>query len=176
MASFPNRAFRVHPVSITTNPWSKLQGTFKVKGLLMQQKKVTNIREWKQTEAIWLSGKNSICQENRLRWHSTTVSRQSISSGINGCCTRDGSLYRKKTSWGRNNAHMSREEEERFLGFLRKQASGGHGHHPGNERRRMSNTLADREQDLPYTAYCTAMDGDPPAQSARRVTRKHRMR
>lgn len=33
MVSFSNRAIRVHPLSITTNPCSKLQGTFKLERL-----------------------------------------------------------------------------------------------------------------------------------------------
>jgi transposase len=91
----------------------------------MQQKKVTNIREWRQTEAIWLREKlrmsgeqvaqalNYRVQTVHLLWHKWLHQGMSL-------------FAEKRSPGGRNNAHMSREEEERFLTvFLEKAASGG---------------------------------------------------
>ena len=93
--------------------------------LLMQQKKVTNIREWRQTEAVWLREKlhmsgeqvaqalNYRLQTVHLLWHKWLHQGMSL-------------FTEKRSPGGRNNAHMSREEEDRFLGaFLEKAESGG---------------------------------------------------
>lgn len=93
--------------------------------LLMQQKKVTNVREWKQTEAIWLREKLHMSGEQVAQ--ALNYRLQTVHLLWHTWLHRGMSLFTEKRSpGGRNNAHMSREEEERFLAvFLEKAESGG---------------------------------------------------
>jgi transposase len=95
-----------------------------VEVLLQEQKKVKNIKEWRQMEAIWLREKlhmsgpqvAEILQYRRqtvhLLWH------QWLDRGI-------AIFTEKKPPGGRNNAYMTLEEEQAFLRPFAKTAPSG---------------------------------------------------
>lgn len=93
--------------------------------LIEEQKRITNIREWRQTEALWLREKlhmsgpqvaqalNYHLQTIYLLWH------RWIKEGV-------AMFTDKKPPGGRNNAYMTAEEEEAFLHpFVEKAPQGG---------------------------------------------------
>lgn len=93
--------------------------------LLIQQREVKDIKQWRQIEAIWLREKLSMSgphvaealgyrlQTVHLLWH------RWLKLGI--------TLFKdKKRPGGRNHAYMSKEEEQGFLrSFIKKAESGG---------------------------------------------------
>ena len=93
--------------------------------LIEEQKKITNIREWRQAEALWLREKlhmsgpqvaealNYRLQTVYLLWHKWMKEGLAV-------------FTRKKPPGGRNNAYMTSEEEEEFLRpFREKSPQGG---------------------------------------------------
>jgi transposase len=93
--------------------------------LLKEQKKVKNVREWRQMEAIWLREKlhlsgpqvaqilNYRLQTIHFLWHRWRRQGMEI-------------FTVKKPPGGRNNAYMPRQEEEEFLRpFTERAPSGG---------------------------------------------------
>jgi hypothetical protein len=81
MVSFSNRAIRVHPLSITTNPCSKLQGTFKLDAGIELKKLTTTLCDTHQSDFttaldIWHDRWFSFLKERTVdlvtgRWHYT---------------------------------------------------------------------------------------------------------
>ncbi len=93
--------------------------------LIEKQKKITNIREWRQAEALWLREKLHMSgprvaealhyrlQTVYLLWHRWMKEGLTI-------------FTNKKPPRRRNNAHMTAEEEEEFLRpFVKKAPQGG---------------------------------------------------
>jgi transposase len=93
--------------------------------LIEEQKRITNIREWRQAEALWLREKlhmsglqvaealNYRLQTVYLLWHRWM--KEGLAIFVN-----------KKPPGGRNNAYMTVEEEEEFLRpFREKTPQGG---------------------------------------------------
>ena len=92
--------------------------------LIEEQKKITTIREWRQTEALWLREKlhmsgpqvaqalNYRLQTVYLLWHKWMKEGLAVFS-------------QKKPPGGRNNAYMTPEEEEEFLRPFREKAPQG---------------------------------------------------
>lgn len=93
--------------------------------LIEEQKKITNIREWRQAEALWLREKlhmsgpqvadalNYRLQTVYVLWHKWMKEGVAV-------------FTKKKPPGGRNNAYMTAEEEEEFLRpFREKSPQGG---------------------------------------------------
>lgn len=96
-----------------------------LEALIKEQRKITNVREWRQMEAIWLREKlhisgsqvaealNYRLQTVHLLWHKWLKQGLAIFAD-------------KKPPGGRNNAYMTAEEEDEFLRpFIEKAPQGG---------------------------------------------------
>lgn len=109
---------------IMAKQWGVANNEEVLAALIEEQKKITNIREWRQLEAIWLREKlhmsgpdvakalNYQLQTIHLLWHKWI--RQGLAA-----------FTGKNPPGGRNNAYMTLEEEKTFLRPFQEKAPGG---------------------------------------------------